>query len=84
MTLPASHLPCCGRTEAHAADCWTLDPQHLPWHRPFRDRRCTAAHPRTADDAFYGRCELRAHGEHIDHALERGMEHPRWSTRWTG
>ncbi len=32
----------------------------------------------------HGRCELQPHGPEIDHALERGLEYPRWSTRITG
>jgi hypothetical protein len=48
----------------------------LPWARAF-GRRCRA---RTDDGA---RCDLRPHGYEIDHALERGMDIPRWSTRWT-
>lgn len=29
------------------------------------------------------RCDLRQHLPETDHALERGMDVPRWSTRWT-
>lgn len=52
----------------------------LPWTTGFQ-RRCKAVHP---DPVMGGRCDLRrGHGEDIDHALDRGMDNPRWSTRWT-
>lgn len=31
----------------------------------------------------WGRCELKKNHKG-DHALERGMDIPRWSTEWTG
>lgn len=42
----------------------------LPWHRPFRTRRCRA---RGGDGVDWGRCELAR--DHLGelHALERGM-----------
>lgn len=54
----------------------------LPWAQwPF-DPRCRARRERRRGQ-YYGRCELRA-GHEGDHALERGMDVPRWSTDWTG
>jgi hypothetical protein len=50
-------------------------PWVLPWHR-----RCKAV--KEPGEPYWGRCELRA-GHQGDHALERGMETPRWSTEWT-
>lgn len=32
---------------------------------------------------YWGRCDLIKHDQNVDHALERGMEILRWSTRWT-
>lgn len=57
------------------------EPKALPWAGWF-DIRCKA---RTEDrGAWSGRCELKRHGSDMDHALERGMDIPRWSTVWTG
>lgn len=57
------------------------EPVTLPWFRwPWN--RCRAVKPAT-DGGYFGRCELRRHSPDIDHALERGMDTPRWSTRWT-
>lgn len=56
--------------------------QELPWARwPWR--QCQAVRePRPGQP--YGRCELvRGHDVEIDHALERGLDIPRWSTEWT-
>jgi hypothetical protein len=54
----------------------------MPWQRPF-GRRCRAV-KEPNPSGYWGRCELqRGHGEAIDHALERGMEVHRWSTKWT-
>lgn len=85
---------CCGTDDGpsggHALLCWTRDPQRLPWYKPwswwsrssFSRRRCAA---RTGRHQLYsGRCELTEHEDTIDHALERGFDTPRWSTRWTG
>lgn len=67
-----------------------LEPEELPWAQPFhwlpgRGGRCWARTERKSwSSPYWGRCELAQHGEDIDHALERGMDTPRWSTRWTG
>jgi hypothetical protein len=55
----------------------------LPW-AGFFQRRCSAVLEPREDADYYGRCELkRNHGDHIDHALERGFNTPRWSTERT-
>lgn len=52
----------------------------LLWHNWPWERRCKAV--KEPGCWYWGRCELRCN--HVgDHALERGMEVPRWSTRWT-
>ena len=51
----------------------------LPWWAGWWQRRCLA---RTVEGPYRGRCELRR-GHDGDHALERGFDIPRWSTRWT-
>jgi hypothetical protein len=51
----------------------------LPWVR-LSQRRCRAV--REPGTSYWGRCELRA-GHDGDHALDRAMDTPRWSTRWT-
>jgi hypothetical protein len=49
-----------------------------PW------QRCKArVEPHPDRYGYWGRCELKKHGKDVDHALERGMDTPRWSTRWT-
>lgn len=56
----------------------------LPW-APLLGRRCRARRETRASegrDQHFGRCELRA-GHAGDHALERGMDTPRWSTDWS-
>lgn len=59
------------------------DPTTLPWAQ-WGQPRCRAVRERTLLDPQFGRCELRRdHGLLIDHALERGFDTPRWSTRWT-
>lgn len=52
----------------------------LPWQRWPWERRCKAV--KEPGCWYWGRCELRRNHEG-DHALERGMEVARWSTRWT-
>lgn len=54
----------------------------LPWARPFFGPRCKAVKERTLF-GHWGRCELKANHEPLDHALERGWDIPRWSTKWT-
>jgi hypothetical protein len=56
-------------------------PAPLTWARwPWQ-----ACKARTDQPPYAGaRCELRPHGIEIDHALERGFDIPRWSTRWLG
>jgi hypothetical protein len=57
------------------------EPPRLPFAGPFH-RRCRArVEPNRS--GLHGRCDLRA-GHPGDHALERGMDTPRWSTAWTG
>lgn len=63
--------------------------RQLPWARPWpwlpgRGGRCWARTERRPSGLFMGRCELAEHGEDVDHALERGADTPRWSTKWTG
>ena len=54
----------------------------LPWAKPmFGPSRCRAVKEHNAS-GHHGRCELGA-GHKGDHALERGMDTPRWSTKWT-
>lgn len=57
----------------------TTDWRNLPW-AIFPWQQCKAV--KEPGDGHHGRCELR-HGHEGDHALERGMDIPRWSTRWT-
>jgi hypothetical protein len=47
-----------------------------PW------QSCRAYRERHQDDPYFGRCEL-IRNHRGDHALERGFDIPRWSTRWT-
>lgn len=59
-----------------------VDLTTLPWAKwPWR--RCRAVRePRPGESYYAGRCDLtRRHRG--DHALERGMDTPRWSTDWT-
>lgn len=57
-----------------------LEPEaELPW-AGVRNRCRAVKEPN--GDGFWGRCELKKNHE-VDHALERGMDIPRWSTRWT-
>lgn len=53
-----------------------LDWADWPW------QRCKAV-KEPNPSGHWGRCELKRHEETIDHALERGLDIPRWSTRWT-
>lgn len=48
-----------------------------PW------QRCKAVKEPLGRGSYFGRCELKKHSVEIDHALERGFDTPRWSTRWT-
>lgn len=57
-------------------------PDDLPWSKPFR-AQCRAVREPRGTDAFFGRCELRPDHTGHDHALDRGMDTPRWSTDWT-
>lgn len=61
---------------------WEPQPPLSDWALPFR-RRCRAVRESDGSTPYFGRCELRR-GHSGDHALERGMDVPRWSTRWTG
>ena len=60
----------------------------LPWVSIWKPwRRCKAVKEPNAS-GHWGRCELdRSHnfilGKNHDHALERGFDIPRWSTKWT-
>lgn len=54
----------------------------LPWSAPFSFNRCKAV-KEPNPSGHYGRCELKRHDETINHALERGFDTPRWSTKWT-
>ncbi|MGH3987464.1 MAG: hypothetical protein ACRDTZ_09120 [Pseudonocardiaceae bacterium] len=59
-----------------------MRPEELPWYRwPWQ--RCRAVRERQGDDAWFGRCELEPHPNTVDHALDRALDFPRWSTRWT-
>lgn len=58
-----------------------MDDDTLPWSTFLN--RCRAVREKTDGDPFWGRCELKKHNHSIDHALERGMIIPRWSTKWT-
>jgi len=60
--------------------------KNLPWSTSITGwDRCEAVKERNRT-GYWGRCELKkTHNEEdIDHALERGMDTPRWSTKWTG
>lgn len=50
-----------------------------PWHRC---RAVKEPDSTVSGGGYFGRCDL-VRGHFGDHALERGMETPRWSTRWT-
>jgi hypothetical protein len=52
----------------------------LPWAK--WSWQCCPARVEPNPSGPYGRCELRR-GHEGDHALERGFDTPRWSTRWT-
>jgi hypothetical protein len=58
-----------------------LNNPELPWQEYPWQRRCKAVKEPNWS-SYWGRCELRR-GHWGDHALERGMEVLRWSTRWT-
>ena len=61
-------------------------PETLPW-RHWPEKRCNAVREKRLPFEgtrfeFYGRCELvRYH--YGDHALQRGSDTPRWTTKWT-
>lgn len=55
--------------------------EELRWAQLFQ-RRCRAVREARPGQGLWGRCELLADHEG-DHALERGMDCPRWSTNWT-
>jgi hypothetical protein len=50
----------------------------LPWASRLQ-RRCKAA-VEPGHGPFWGRCELAPHDRDIPHALDRGMDTPRWVT----
>lgn len=52
----------------------------LPW-ATWPWRRCRAVREPGQPDGWHGRCELRRSHDGL-HALDRGMELVRWSTRW--
>jgi len=55
--------------------------ESLPWARwPWQ--ACIARREQRGTSSLFGRCELRRNHEG-DHALERGMDIPRWSTDWS-
>jgi hypothetical protein len=58
-----------------------LNSPELPWQEYPWQRRCKAV-KEPGEFFYWGRCELRR-GHLGDHALERGMEVLRWSTRFT-
>ena len=52
--------------------------EDLSWAKWYQ-KRCRAV---TDEPPYYGRCELiRNHPEEL-HALDRGFDIPRWSTKW--
>lgn len=53
----------------------------LEWAKWPWQRRCTARKEPNSS-GYWGRCELKKNHK-CDHALERGMDTPRWSTDWT-
>ena len=55
----------------------------LPWSQYIWQQCKAVREPRGTGSSHYGRCELHRDHEGIDHALERGMDIPRWSTNWT-
>lgn len=57
----------------------------LPWYRGWWTNRprCRAVRERRYTSAHYGRCELISPHPNDDHALDRGIVTPRWSTDWT-
>lgn len=57
-----------------------MESENLPWAKwPWK--RCKAYRENDGVTGFWGRCEL-VPGHKCLHALERGMDIPRWSTRW--
>lgn len=56
--------------------------EQLPWAKGLFGPRCRAVKEPNRS-GYWGRCDLAPHSELIDHALERGMDTPRWSTRWS-
>ena len=60
------------------------DRHNLPWSQ-WTWQQCKAVRePREGGKGHHGRCDLvRNHPPEMDHALERGMDIPRWSTTWT-
>ena len=60
------------------------DRDGLPWATVWQTltgRRCRAR-KEPNPSGMWGRCDLAA-GHQGDHALERGLDVPRWSTTWT-
>lgn len=56
----------------------------LPW-AIYLWQQCKAVkEPNPEHSSHHGRCDLIRNHAGIDHALERGMDIPRWSTDWTG
>jgi hypothetical protein len=61
---------------------------NLPWSKWYKPwTRCKSKYPaKFSDEDYYGRCELdKKHRGLIPHALDRGMDIPRWGdylSRW--
>ncbi len=53
----------------------------LPWAPIWPWKRCRAS-VEPNPTGYWGRCDLQARHDG-DHALERGMDTPRWSTRFS-
>jgi hypothetical protein len=69
------------RQERFIKDFWQeLAAPGLPWQKYPWQRRCKAV--KEPGEGHWGRCEL-VRNHWGDHALERGMDTPRWSTRFT-
>lgn len=59
--------------------------EKLPWVKWWQPwRRCKTPYPKS-EGMYKGRCELdKKHNGIMDHAIERGMDIPRWKTRIMG
>lgn len=61
-----------------------MNDNNLPWcTNPFN--RCRAVLPPNVDGhrVYFGQCDLKPHVDSVDHALERGFDTVRWSTKET-